>query len=94
MNGWSPCVEVWHANAQGVYSGFDGQTENTTGQDFLRGEAYSDAEGQVQLKSIYPGWYPGRAVHVHFKVSLHDSARITSQFYLPLQYRVFSVDFL
>ena len=76
-------VEVWHANAHGIYSGFAGQAEDTRGQDFLRGEALSDARGQVRLRSLYPGWYPGRAVHVHFKVSVDQSLRLTSQFYLP-----------
>ena len=76
-------VEVWHADAQGVYSGFGGQAENTTGLDFLRGESITDNEGNVQFTSIYPGWYPGRAVHVHFKVSLADRTLVTSQFYLP-----------
>ena len=76
-------VEVWHADAAGVYSGFSGQSEETRGLDFLRGEAETDDNGNVQFSSIYPGWYPGRAVHVHFKVSLDGNTALTSQFYLP-----------
>ena len=76
-------VEVWHADAHGVYSGFADQVEDTTGLEFLRGEAKCNQNGEVQFVSIYPGWYPGRAVHIHFKVSLHNTTLLTSQFYLP-----------
>ena len=78
-------VEVWHADARGIYSGFSEQVVDTTSQDFLRGDMISDVRGQVYFRSIYPGWYPGRAVHVHFKVSVHNAVRITSQFYFPDQ---------
>ena len=37
----------------------------------------------MRFRSLYPGWYPGRAVHIHFKVSVDRSLRLTSQFYLP-----------
>jgi len=78
-------VEVWHADVRGIYSGFAEQVVDTTNQDFLRGDMVSDTRGQVYFQSIYPGWYPGRAVHVHFKVSIDNTVRITSQFYLPDQ---------
>ena len=78
-------VEVWHADARGIYSGFSEQVVDATDQDFLRGDMISDARGQVYFRSVYPGWYPGRAVHVHFKVSVRNNMRITSQFYFPDQ---------
>ena len=56
-------VDIWHCDAQGAYSGVDGGRTA-----FLRGYQVSDAEGRVRFMTIYPGWYPGRAVHIHFKV--------------------------
>ncbi|HEY0602544.1 MAG TPA: intradiol ring-cleavage dioxygenase [Herpetosiphonaceae bacterium] len=59
-------VEIWHCDAEGVYSAFEG--EGTANENFLRGHQVTDASGQVQFTTIYPGWYRGRAVHIHFKV--------------------------
>jgi protocatechuate 3,4-dioxygenase beta subunit len=59
-------VDVWHADASGVYS--DESAQDTAGQTFLRGYQITDQNGVVAFKSIYPGSYPGRTVHVHFKV--------------------------
>ncbi len=57
-------VDVWHADAAGVYSEFGaGQ-----GQDSLRGYQLTDASGNAAFTTVYPGWYAGRAVHIHFKV--------------------------
>ena len=57
-------VDVWHCDALGVYSGVQG----STGTKFLRGYQMTNADGKAQFTTIYPGWYPGRAVHIHFKV--------------------------
>lgn len=59
-------VEIWHCDALGVYSAF--AQEGTADQNFLRGYQTTDANGQVQFTTIYPGWYRGRTVHIHFKV--------------------------
>jgi len=59
-------VDVWHCDALGVYS--DIAAQNTVGQKFLRGYQLTDASGAAQFITIYPGWYTGRAVHIHFKV--------------------------
>jgi protocatechuate 3,4-dioxygenase beta subunit len=56
-------VDVWHCDAVGVYSGVSGNTGN-----FLRGVQRTDANGAATITTIYPGWYSGRAVHIHFKV--------------------------
>jgi protocatechuate 3,4-dioxygenase beta subunit len=64
-------VDVWHCDALGVYS--DVAQQQTTGHQFLRGYQVSDADGRVQFTTIYPGWYSGRAVHVHFKVRTNAS---------------------
>ena len=52
--------------ALGVYS--DVSAQRTVGQAFLRGYQISDQSGNVRFTTIYPGWYQGRAVHIHFKV--------------------------
>ena len=56
-------VDVWHCNALGVYSDVQGNTA-----DFLRGAQRTDATGRAAFTTIYPGWYQGRAVHIHFKI--------------------------
>ncbi|HET6196573.1 MAG TPA: intradiol ring-cleavage dioxygenase [Acetobacteraceae bacterium] len=81
-------VDVWHCDALGVYSGvadFASPT-STIGQTFLRGYQTTGDDGAVHFTTIYPGWYPGRAVHIHFKirtVGTNGSAyEFTSQFFL------------
>jgi protocatechuate 3,4-dioxygenase beta subunit len=59
-------VDVWHCNASGIYS--DIAAVGTVGKRFLRGCQRTDADGRVSFSTIFPGWYAGRAVHVHLKV--------------------------
>jgi len=61
-------VDVWHCDAAGAYSEARDPGFNTTGKQFLRGYQVTDAGGAVRFTTIYPGWYEGRAVHIHFKV--------------------------
>ena len=61
-------VDLWHCDAGGMYSDVRDRRFSTEGQKFLRGYQVSDASGLVRFETIYPGWYTGRAVHVHFKV--------------------------
>jgi protocatechuate 3,4-dioxygenase beta subunit len=61
-------VDVWHCDALGVYSGVSDPGFDTLEQRFLRGYQVTDADGTARFTTIYPGWYPGRAVHIHFKV--------------------------
>ena len=56
-------VDVWHCDAEGVYSGVDGD-----GGTFLRGIQVADGTGTATFRTIFPGWYSGRAVHIHLKV--------------------------
>jgi protocatechuate 3,4-dioxygenase beta subunit len=58
-------VDVWHCDAEGVYSGVAGDSGT-----FLRGVQMTGAEGVATFRTIFPGWYTGRAVHVHLKVAL------------------------
>jgi protocatechuate 3,4-dioxygenase beta subunit len=71
-------VDIWHANAAGKYS--DISSEGTSGKRYLRGVQVTDAAGQATFTTIYPGWYAGRAVHVHFKVRLFDGTSKTYEF--------------
>ena len=61
-------VDIWHCDAMGLYSGVPQRGFNTTGQKFLRGYQVTDAKGVAQFHTIYPGWYSGRAVHIHFTI--------------------------
>ncbi|HYD39150.1 MAG TPA: intradiol ring-cleavage dioxygenase, partial [Allosphingosinicella sp.] len=75
-------VDIWHCDAAGAYSGYD--SERTAGQAWLRGTQIADAEGVVAFDTLYPGWYPGRAPHVHFKAWLPEGrGEVTSQLYFP-----------
>jgi protocatechuate 3,4-dioxygenase beta subunit len=74
-------VDVWHDDALGSYSGFPSQ--GTAGQTFLRGVQTTDGIGLVWFQSVYPGWYPGRTAHTHFKVHLGNQTAVTSQSYFP-----------
>jgi len=80
-------VDIWHADAQGIYSGYQGQGDkqdiSTVGQKFLRGTQITNSEGAVRFETIYPGWYTGRATHIHFKVLLDDRNVLTGQMYFP-----------
>jgi protocatechuate 3,4-dioxygenase beta subunit len=61
-------VDIWHCDAQGHYSGVNEPGFDSRGLIFLRGYQLTDAKGQVQFKTIYPGWYSGRTVHIHFMI--------------------------
>lgn len=80
-------VDLWQCNALGVYSDVidSGGAFNTTGQQFLRGYQVTDSSGVAQFLTIYPGWYTGRTVHLHFKIRTDPSAttgyQFTSQLY-------------
>ncbi|MGH8809572.1 MAG: intradiol ring-cleavage dioxygenase [Noviherbaspirillum sp.] len=78
-------VDVWHCDANGLYSDVADPRFDTTGKKFLRGYQITDASGTVRFQTIYPGWYPGRTVHIHFKLrGRHASGRtyeFTSQLY-------------
>jgi protocatechuate 3,4-dioxygenase beta subunit len=73
-------LDVWHCDAGGVYSDVSGSTHK-----FLRGYQITDANGVAKFASVYPGWYPGRTVHIHFKLRLFAGAsrsyEFTSQFF-------------
>lgn len=73
-------VYIWHTDAQGYYSGFGEEGEQrpdepyagTPNQNdlddasrFCRGVLTTGEDGVVSFRSIFPGWYNGRDVHIH-----------------------------
>jgi protocatechuate 3,4-dioxygenase beta subunit len=72
-------VDVWHCDATGEYSGVRSSAQTS----FLRGVQVTDAEGKARFETIYPGWYPGRAVHIHVKVSTGGNEVHTGQLFFP-----------
>ena len=77
-------VDMWHCDAEGAYSDISGGAgqANTAGQKFLRGYQTTDANGRAAFKTIYPGWYRGRTVHIHFKVRTAEGLEsLTSQMF-------------
>jgi len=78
-------VDLWHCDALGVYSDVTDPSFSTVGKKFLRGYQVTDANGTVEFVTIYPGWYPGRTVHIHFKIRTDSASQrsyeFTSQLY-------------
>lgn len=81
-------VDIWHCDAQGIYSGYAGQgpTGTTEGQTFLRGHQPTDGRGLATFTTVYPGWYHGRTPHIHVKVFLEEGGEtnvLTCQLFFP-----------
>jgi protocatechuate 3,4-dioxygenase beta subunit len=80
-------VDVWHCDALGVYSGVQDPGFDTSSQLWLRGYQLTDEDGIAEFMTIYPGWYSGRAVHIHFKIRTDpedaQGYEFTSQFFFP-----------
>ena len=66
-------VDIWHCDAAGAYS--------LEGERFLRGTQVTDSGGAVEFRTIYPGAYQGRTVHIHAKVHLDRETVLTTQLY-------------
>jgi len=74
-------VDIWHCDALGNYSDVSGMGQaDTRGQKFLRGFQTTDAKGLAKFTTVYPGWYPGRAVHIHFKIRTLSGSSVVSEF--------------
>ena len=80
-------VDVWHCDALGLYSDTDDFQDDTRGFKFLRGYQITDKNGAASFTTIFPGWYPGRTVHIHFKIRVGAQGKgsggkeFTSQIY-------------
>lgn len=84
-NGCTPLagvlVDVWHCDKDGNYS----QYNSFTSASFLRGRQTTDSNGQVSFLSIFPGWYSGRAPHIHLEVlTAGGSSLLVTQVAFPV----------
>ena len=73
-------VDIWHCDAAGTYSGFGAGRSSRT---FMRGIQRTNADGIATFKTVYPGWYSGRTVHIHVKVHVRGHVVHTGQLYFP-----------
>ena len=80
-------VDIWHCDARGIYSAFPGQGDShkidTSSATFLRGTQMTDKSGWAEFTTIYPGWYPGRATHIHFKIFTDEKTVLVGQTFFP-----------
>lgn len=82
-------VDIWHCDATGDYSEYidDGSGKDEgEGSTFCRGFQQAGDDGIVEFLSIYPGWYEGRAVHIHVSVTVGGDERLTAQLYFDEGY--------
>ena len=78
-------VNVWHCTKDGVYSGYN--TANNPGDansKYLRGYQFTNADGEVEFTTIFPGWYNGRIAHIHFQVYVSSAYSAVSQLTFPI----------
>jgi protocatechuate 3,4-dioxygenase beta subunit len=82
-------VKIWHTNLEGSYSG---QTPNNgvclqeqaySAANFMRGTQVTDANGIAYFDTCFPGWYMGRAIHIHFQIEVGNASTIVSQLFFP-----------
>ncbi|MDB4961718.1 MAG: protocatechuate 3,4-dioxygenase [Myxococcales bacterium] len=81
-------VEIWHTQATGVYSGVtpspgfcSGGDVDAPNHDYFRGTQTTDASGRVDFDTCFPGWYPGRAIHIHVRVTVGATDYLVSQLF-------------
>jgi protocatechuate 3,4-dioxygenase beta subunit len=82
-------VKIWHTNAEGSYSGVTPNpnmclaTQSYASMNFMRGVQTTDANGVVYFDTCFPGWYSGRAIHIHFQVMIGGTSTRVSQLFFP-----------
>ncbi len=82
-------VEIWHTDATGDYSAFIDDRrgkDKGPGSRFLRGTQTAGPDGIVEFHTIYPGWYPGRSVHIHVRIHHDTTTVLTSQLFFDDAY--------
>lgn len=77
-------VDIWHCNKDGYYSGYANQNsglgaKSYVGETWLRGYQLTDSTGIAKFSTIYPGWYSGRATHIHIEVFVNGVMKKTTQ---------------
>ena len=92
-------VDIWHCDALGTYSGFEAASRGAGGgagrtdeETYLRGAQVTNREGIVEFETVYPGWYPGRTVHIHARVHLDKRTLLITQLFTNREFdeRVFA----
>ncbi|MCY1143077.1 hypothetical protein OWR29_34210 [Actinoplanes sp. Pm04-4] len=91
-------VEIWHCDADGIYSGYQRYGADkfpalvsltlrrfrpSDDAMFLRGAQTTDADGRVEFRTIVPGWYTPRTLHIHVRVSRGGRSLLTTELYFP-----------
>ena len=83
-------IRIWHTKFNGVYSGVTpnpqmcyGNESSAASQMFGRGSQVTDANGVVYFNTCFPGWYRGRAIHIHFQVFVNGTSTEVSQLFFP-----------
>jgi protocatechuate 3,4-dioxygenase beta subunit len=86
----SATVKIWHTNVEGVYSGqtpspafCSNNDQAAISMNYMRGVQTTNADGVVYFDTCYPGWYPGRAIHIHFQVANGPTVYRVSQLFFP-----------
>lgn len=81
-------VEIWHTQRTGVYSGQTPSPGFCSGNDaeaptksYFRGTQTTDDSGRVDFDTCFPGWYPGRCIHIHVSVTLQDQSYVVTQLF-------------
>jgi protocatechuate 3,4-dioxygenase beta subunit len=80
-------VDIWHCGSNGIYSAFRSGTTcnpgstNVLSQLFCRGVQVTNAMGRTDFNTVFPGWYTGRTLHIHFTVRVDGREFTTSQLY-------------
>ena len=78
-------VNIWHCDKDGVYSGYNtGNNQGDPNGTQLRGYQFTDANGEVEFVTIFPGWYNGRICHIHFQVYVSSTYSAISQLTFPI----------
>jgi protocatechuate 3,4-dioxygenase beta subunit len=72
-------VEIWQCDAAGDYSQYGSQTSAT----FLRGIQTTNGAGEAAFTTVYPGWYQGRATHIHVDVTVGGRSVKVTQIAFP-----------
>jgi len=92
-------VEIWHTQRTGVYSGVTPSPKQCYVDDpgaaafnYFRGQRTSGPDGRVDFDTCFPGWYGGRAIHIHFRVTRDGQVYATSQLFFtdPLAVEIFA----
>jgi len=77
-------VKIWHTQLTGSYSGDPPNAgmclklAGDSAKHYFRGVQTTDADGRVAFDTCFPGWYRGRAIHIHYTVT-HNGVAYTSQ---------------